>query len=78
VIPGERTDEPVRELPAHDVLETVTTARRSLGETCHADALVEQAVDGLAVGWRRYVHGTLVIGELPAELIPGGSEDHPS
>jgi hypothetical protein len=62
VIPGERADESVRELPTHYVLEPIATARRSLGETCHADAMVEQAADGFPVCWRRYVHGTLVIG----------------
>jgi hypothetical protein len=78
VIPGERTDESVRELPADRILETVTPARRSLGETCHPDAMVEQAADGFAVGLRRYVHGTVVIGGIAAPLIPGGSEDQPS
>jgi hypothetical protein len=62
VIPGERADEPVRELPAQLGLEALTAARWSLDETCHAGAMVEQAADGFAVGWRRYVHGTLVIG----------------
>jgi len=78
VIPGERTDESVCELPAQDVLEAIAPARRRLGETCHPDAMVEQAADGFAVGLRRYVHGTVVIGGIAAPLIPGGSEDQPS
>lgn len=62
MITRERTDEPVRELSTQHDLETVAAARPSLSEACRADAMVEQAVDGLAVGWRRNVHGTLVIG----------------
>jgi hypothetical protein len=70
VIPGERADEPVRELPAHHGLEALAAARWSLDQTCHAGAMVEQAADGFAVGWRLYVHGTLVIGGLARPTHP--------
>jgi hypothetical protein len=62
VIAGERADQAVRELPTDRGLEAIAGARPSVGETPYAGTVIEQAADGLAVGGRRGVHGTLVIG----------------
>jgi hypothetical protein len=70
VIPRERADEPVRELPAQDRLEALTPARASLGQSGNAATVVEEAADGLAVGGRRCVHGPLVIGPVPGRADP--------
>jgi hypothetical protein len=78
VIPGERADEAVRELSPEYGFEALTAARRSLDETCHTDAVLEQAADGFAIGLRRDVHGTFVIGGPATVLIPGGSEHQSS
>lgn len=62
MIAGERADEPVRELSTEHHLEALTGARARVGEAPNAGTVIQQAADGLAVGGRRGVHGTLVIG----------------
>jgi hypothetical protein len=62
VIAGERADEPVRELSAEHDLEALARLRPRLGETSYTGTVIQQAADGLAVGGRRGVHGSVVIG----------------
>jgi hypothetical protein len=64
VIPGKRADQAVRELSPDHGFEALTATRRSLDETCHTDAVLEQAADCFDVGLRRDVHGTPGIGGL--------------
>lgn len=65
MIAGERADKPVRELATEHHLEALTGARARVGEAPRAGTVIQQAADGLAVGGRRGVHGTLFIG-LPS------------
>jgi hypothetical protein len=70
VIPGERADQAVRELSSEYGFEALTPTWRSLDETCHTDAVLEQAADCFDVGLRRDVHGTPVIGGLADPAHP--------
>ena len=70
MIAGERADQSVRELTAQHGLEPLTRPRARLAPARDAGTVVEQAGDGFAVGGRRCVHGTVVIGAALGRCDP--------
>jgi hypothetical protein len=70
VIPGERTDQPARELAAQRRLEAVAGPRPGVTEPGDAAAVIQQAGDGFPVVMRRGGHGPPGIGRATAPSDP--------
>jgi hypothetical protein len=68
--PGERADEPARELAAEHGFQTLDGARARFAQTGDAGAVVEEAADGLSVVERRRIHGPSVIAAPAPPLHP--------